>query len=158
MNVTVRSAVQADNLRIRPLQSEIAKLHFEGRPDLFRPEPRFYTEDEFARMLADPKRFIFVAQEEGIVVGYAFASVVHMRSHPTYVDFDVFHIDDICVLERCRGKGIGKMLFSVCKEEALRAHCMLMDLGVLSFNQDAISFYKSCGMTEQQRRMELILR
>ena len=159
MNITIRNAVQADNMKIRPLQEQIARLHHEGRPDLFKTEPRFHSEESFAKMLADPEHFIFIAEDEnGRVVGYAFAFVMHICNHPTYIDFDRFYIDDICVLEDCRRMGIGKRLFAECRKKAEETGCMVMDLGVFGFNKDAIAFYEACGMTEQQRRMEISLR
>jgi len=159
MNVVVRRAVLADNEKIRPMQAEIAKLHYEGKPELFKPEPRYYTNEDFAKMLADPERYVFVAEEDGgRIVGYAFAYIIHVRRHPTYIDFDRFYIDDICVLEECRGKGIGKRLFAACREAAAQTDCTTMELGVFGFNKGAIAFYEACGMTEQQRRMEIVLR
>ena len=50
--------------------------------------------------------------------------------------------------------GIGKRLFERCKEKAKALHCKNMDLGVFSFNREAIAFYEHCGMTERTRRME----
>lgn len=159
MNVVIRTAVQADNQKIRPLQREIAKLHYEGKPGMFKPEPRYHSEEDFAQMLSDPEHFVFIAEEEtGRVVGYAFAFVSHVRNHPTYIDFDRFYIDDICVLEECRGQGIGKRLFAACREQAEKTQCKVLDLGVFGFNTGAIAFYEACGMTEQQRRMEIVLR
>ena len=104
MHFNIRNAALRDHLTIRPLQKEIAELHYEGRPELFKPEPRYYSEETFARMLSDPRQFIFIAEDKNErVVGYAFACIMPVRNHPTYVDFDRFYIDDICVLEECRG-------------------------------------------------------
>lgn len=38
MNINIRTAVIDDCERIRPLQKEIADLHHNGRPDLFKTE------------------------------------------------------------------------------------------------------------------------
>ena len=74
MNITVRNAVPADCVRIRPLQKEIADLHYAGRPELFKPEARYFTEESFAQRLNDPKHTVLIAETEaGSVVGYAFA-------------------------------------------------------------------------------------
>jgi len=154
MEITIRSAVPEDCARIRPLQKEIADLHHEGRPDLFKTEARYFTEEAFAGRLQDPKHTVLIAEADGQVVGYAFAWVIAYRNHSTYVDFDCFYIDDICVLKSHRRMGIGKRLFERCKETAEALHCKNMDLGVFSFNREAIAFYEHCGMTERTRRME----
>ncbi len=155
MEITIRTAVMEDCARIRPLQKEIADLHHAGRPDLFKTEARYFTEEAFAERLRDPKHTVFIAEtEDGQVVGYAFAWVIAYRNHPTYRDFDCFYIDDICVLKSHRRQGIGKLLFEHCKEKARQLQCKNMDLGVYSFNRDAIAFYESCGMTFRTHRME----
>lgn len=155
MSITVRTAVPEDRERIRPLQQEIADLHHEGRPDLFKTEARFFNEEDFAARLSDPYHTVLIAEtENGEVVGYAFAWVIEYRNHPTYMDFDTFYIDDICVLKAYRRMGIGKRLFERCRTIAMEKKCRNIDLGVWHFNREAIAFYESCGMTERIRRME----
>ncbi len=154
-NITIRPAVPEDCARIRPLQKEIADLHHNGRPDLFRPEARYFSEEDFAARLTDPKHTVYIAETEtGEVVGYAFAWMIAYKDHPTYLDFDCFYIDDICVRASHQRRGIGKMLFECCKEKARRQGCKMLDLSVWAFNGDAIAFYEHCGMTERIRRME----
>ncbi|MBR5230907.1 MAG: GNAT family N-acetyltransferase [Clostridia bacterium] len=158
MPIRIRTAVEADRERIFPLQKEIADLHHAGRPDLFKTQPRFYTEEDFSKRLNDPDHSIFIAEDEtGSVVGYAFCWVIHNKNHPTYIDFDCFYIDDICVLKSCQRNGIGRKLFERCKQRAQEQHCKMIDLSVWSFNKEAIAFYESCGLSERIRRMSLML-
>ena len=158
MNIRIRPAVPADCGRIRPLQKEIADLHHAGRPDLFRPEGRYFTEEAFAERLADPAHSVFIAETEaGEVVGYAFAWVLSYRNHPTYRDHDSFYIDDICVLRSHRRHGIGRLLLEQCRRTALDRQCASVELGVWDFNREAMAFYRSCGMTPRTHRMELRL-
>ena len=155
MDITIRAAVQSDREKIRPLQQEIADLHREGRPDLFKTGARRISEEDFSQRLENPDHTILIAENENSeVVGYAFAWVIHYRNHPTYIDFDSYYIDDICVLGSHRRMGIGKRLFEHCKAIACEKHCKNIDLGVWGFNREAIAFYESCGMTERVRRME----
>ena len=114
-----------------------------------------FTKEAFAERLNDPKHTIYIAEtDNGEVVGYAFAWIVSYRNHDTYIDFDCFYIDDICVLKSCQRNGIGRGLFERCKKKAQEAKCKMIDLGVWEFNRDAIAFYKNCGMTDRIRRME----
>lgn len=155
MEINIRAAVAEDRIRIRPLQKEIAELHHEGRPDLFKNEPRYFTDESFAQRLQDPTHTVLIAEtEQGEVVGYAFGWLISIRNHATYIDFDRFYIDDICVLKAHRGKGIGKKLFAACKDVAEKNGCKDMELGVWAFNESAIAFYRSCGMTDRVRRMQ----
>jgi ribosomal protein S18 acetylase RimI-like enzyme len=158
MEFTVRSATQGDNFKIRPLQEEIAKLHFDGRPDLFKSEARYFSDEAFAERLSKPDYFAYIAEtSEGEAAGYVFSSVEKYRGHSTYRDFDSFYIDDICVLEKYRRRGIGKALFEKCREKACELKCHNIDLGVWNFNRDAVAFYEKCGMTIRMMRMEIRL-
>lgn len=157
MNITIRNAVIGDNIKIHPLQDEIAALHHDGRPDLFRTEARYYSDDIFAELLSDRDQFIYIAESGSEIVGYAFAKIIRYRGHSTCVDFDMFYIDDICVLGKYLRHGIGRLLFEQCRRQALLSGCYNIDLGVFAFNHGAIAFYESCGMRERMRRMELIL-
>ena len=155
MDIKIRNAEEADRERIRSLQEEIAELHHKGRPDLFKAEARCFTKEEFANRLNDPNHTVLIAETDtGEVVGYAFAWVIFYRNHSTFIDFDCFYIDDICVSKDFRRNGIGKMLFERCRQTAEEKNCKIMDLGVYAFNKEAVAFYKKCGMTERILRME----
>lgn len=157
MDFTIRPAAASDREKIRPLQTEIADLHHEGRPDLFRTEARYFTDESFAERLAAPGYYVFVAESAGEVIGYAFANIIKYRGHSTYIDFDSFYIDDICVLAKYHRNGVGEALFARCFEIARAEKCHNVDLGVFAFNKSAIAFYERMGMRERMRRMELVL-
>lgn len=154
----IRPAVPEDCQHIRPLQEEIALLHHKGRPDMFKPQARFMNQEAFTKRLSDPSHTILIAESEnGEIVGYVFAWLVSYRDNPVYLDFDRLYIDDICVLKKYQRLGIGKALLAKCVEIAKNLSCKDIELGVWSFNQEAITFYEHCGMTERARRMELPL-
>jgi len=157
MDFIIRNAVLSDRIKIRPLQKEIAELHYAGRPDLFKTEARYFTDESFAERLNSPEHFVFIADINGEAAGYAFANINKIRGHSTYIDFNSFYIDDICVLKKYRRMGIGSALFKVCLETAKINNCYNIDLGVWSFNQEAIAFYERVGMRERNKRMELII-
>ena len=157
MPIVIRRARPGDHLLIRELQQEVAALHYEGRPDLFQKEGRFYSEEAFSMLLADPDEWIWIAEADGKAVGYAFALVQRARNNATFRDFNRFYIDDVCVSSACQRQGIGRMLMEECKRQARLSHCHTIDLGVWSFNRNAIAFYESCGLKEREKRMELIL-
>ncbi len=157
-NIIIRNAVIADRERIRPLQREIAELHFSNRPDLFKETARFFTEEAFAERINDPKHTVLIAEaDDGIVAGYAFAWVISQRNHPVYSDFDCFYIEDLCVLKSHQKMGIGKKLIERCRQIAEEKNCKMIDFGVWSFNKNAISFFESLGFTERVRKMEYML-
>lgn len=157
MRITIRKAVPEDCHRILPLQEQISRLHFNGRPDLFKNQVRTYREDVFQGWLDSPAHIVLIAQVGEEIAGYAISWVIQYRDHPTYRDFDSFYIDDLCVLEKFRRLGIGSALMARCMDEAKGRKCKNVDLNVWSFNADAVAFYESCGLKERTKRMELRL-
>ena len=158
MKFHIREAVRDDREKIKILQKQIADLHRKGRPDLFKEEARYFDEDSFNWRINEPTHFIFIAESErGEVIGYAFAWLRYIRDHSSYLDRNELYIDDVCVLEKYQRQGIGRMLFNNLKEKAMANGCLTMELGVFSFNKEAIAFYESLGMTERIKRMELVL-
>ena len=145
MKFTVRKAVLEDCHRVLPLQTQISKLHIQGRPDIFKNEVRTYTQEQFQKWLDSPTHVLLIAEVNGEIAGYAFSWVISYREHPTYV------------LEKFHRQGIGRALIERCKAEARLRNCKNVDLGVWSFNKDAIAFYESCGMRERTKRMEIDL-
>ena len=54
-------------------------------------------------------------------------------------------IQRIYVLAECKGKGIGSLLMQIAEEEASKANCKRIWLGVWEHNDDAIAFYTKKG-------------
>ena len=56
----IRRAQEKDIPAIHDLLLQVLRVHHEGRPDLFKPEARKYTDDQLREILKDPERPIFV--------------------------------------------------------------------------------------------------
>ena len=149
----IRYARKDDIPGILELLSQICKLHHDARPDLFRLGRKFnYAEVE--EMLQDPNKPTLVAVEDGNVQGYAICVYKELKDHPTLVDRKVMYLDDLCVDEKSRGKGIGTALYDRVLELARETDCVNVELNVWAFNTSAVSFYEKCGMRPQRVIME----
>jgi len=60
------------------------------------------------------------------------------------------YMDDLFVCEEVRRQGIATKLFKDAEKKAVALGAKRLDLMVWDFNQSAIGFYKSLGMTEQR--------
>jgi len=157
MNLTVRRAVSNDITGIISLLLQIAALHHEARPDVFKHGSKKYNEHDLAIIFQDETRPVFVAVDESDnVLGYCFCQVIG-NSHPVMHDHTKLYIDDFCVDENCRKQGVGKKLFAAALEYAKQLNVHAIDLNVWEFNEDAIKFYESFGFTTRSRKMELVL-
>ena len=68
----IRKAEKKDIPQIETLLYQVAKVHSDGRPDLFQAGTKKYTSEELNELLEDYIRPIYVAEEEGKILGYAF--------------------------------------------------------------------------------------
>ena len=157
MNVTIRRARPEDLEDVLRLLRQIAALHEEGRPDIFRKNAAKYDAAAFEALLAREDETVFVAECGGVLVGYAFCELQVREDHPLLQDMRTLYVDDLCVDESMRGHGIGTMLLDAAKERAKELRCHNIDLNVWEFNESAKQFYEHYGMRTFRRYMEIVL-
>ena len=153
----IRFAENKDIAGILRLLQQIGKLHHEGRPDLFREKAQKYGPSQILALLQDSKTPVFVAAREDQVLGYCFCKVKDYTLDPVMEAHLSLHIDDLCVDEQHRGKGIGKALYMEACRYAKMRRCYNVTLNVWSFNEQAVKFYESLGLMPQKLGLESIL-
>ena len=151
----IRFAKGQDVPGIIKLLQQVGRVHHEGRPDLFRVNAQKYGPSQVLDMLG--KMPIFVAVEEDTVLGYGFCMFEQFRDHSVMTDRTTLYIDDICVLEECRGKHIGTAIYNEIVRYAKYRGCYNVTLNVWCCNEGAMKFYESLGMKPQKVGMEAIL-
>ena len=152
----IRKANENDIPRIIDLLHQVNMVHYEIRPDLFKPHTTKYNEQELQALLQDAKKPVFVF-DDGTVLGYAFCQVTEVKDDILLQDIKTLYIDDICVDETSRGKHVGKALFDFVLNYASSIGCRNITLNVWEGNDPAYRFYKNMGMQVQKTTMEIIL-
>lgn len=153
----IRLAVPGDMEAVNRLLRQVLKVHHEGRPDLFRPEGKKYSDEELLGIFSNPETPVFVYDRGGSVLGYAFCALQHTTAG-SQNPLTTLYVDDICIDENSRGQHIGKALFEKVKEYASSRGCYNITLHVWECNPGAMAFYRAMGMSPQYTSMELILR
>ena len=136
---------------------QVGGVHHDIRPDIFRPGAIKYTEKDLEELLADENRPVFVAVEEETVLGYCFCVIEDCRGTTVLTDRVEIYIDDLCVEEKCRGRGIAKALYTHVCAWAKDAGCAFVTLNVWCGNEGAMKFYEKMGMTPRKIFMEVKL-
>ena len=153
----IRFAEKQDVGGILTLLKQVGTVHHEGRPDLFRSGAQKYGASQVLAMLGSIESPIFVAVEDGQVLGYCFCQMQRHPQDPVLCDVLSLYIDDLCVDENCRGKGVGKALYeAVCRYAKMRK-CYNITLNVWACNESAMKFYQAMGLVPQKIGMESIL-
>ncbi|RZL07209.1 MAG: GNAT family N-acetyltransferase, partial [Pedobacter sp.] len=124
-------AVEGDCARLLELINELAI--YERAP-----EEVTVTIEEFidAGFGSDPVWKAFVAEENGIIIGFA----LYYTRYSTWKGRRLY-LEDFLVTEASRGKGVGKILFEAVIAEARKGNYSGMVWQVLDWNEPAINFY-----------------
>ena len=152
----IRPVEKRDIPRIYELLGQILRLHAELRPDVFRADREKYAPDGLEALLARPDRPAFVAEEDGVCVGYALCEI-RRPDAAQMLPRKVLYLDDLCVDSAFRGRGIGGALVAFVREYAARIGADSLELNVWECNADAVAFYERMGFKTQCRHMELTL-
>jgi ribosomal protein S18 acetylase RimI-like enzyme len=156
-NLTIRRAEERDIPVINKLLFEVLKVHSDVRPDLFKAGTKKYTDEELKEILADGKTPVFVAEQDGNVLGYAFCVHQQFVNNNNMTDIKTLYIDDLCVDEAARGMHIGKALYEYVVEYARAQGYYNVTLNVWADNVNAVKFYERIGLKIQKIGMEAVL-
>ncbi len=155
----IRKALNSDISDLNRLLLQVEAVHHNGRPDIFKSGGIKYEKAELEAILSDEKTPVFVyVSDDNKVVGYAFCVIKQEKDSPLLTDIKTLYIDDLCVDENIRGKGIGKALYEYVKGYAKEIDCYNITLNVWTLNDNAVRFYKALGLLPQKIGMEQILK
>ena len=154
---TVRRAEKRDIPAIMGLLKQVNRVHYEGRPDLFRLATK-YTEEELAAILDNDRTPVFVFEDSGgQILGHGFCVLQRPDNTRLLNDILTLYIDDICVDEAARGMGVGRALYEHILAYAREKGCYNVTLNVWSCNPGAVAFYEKLGLVPYKVGMEKIL-
>ena len=153
--MVTRVANVSDVDRILMLEEQVFELHSKSRPDWIGKNPLSYEYIE--SIVNGDNGMIFIAEVENQVVGHCIVFIREIRNHHLFHDMINIEVDDLCVDEKYRKKGIGKKLFEEVEKLAKEKGIKFIELNVWEFNQDAKGFYEHLGMKTRLNRMELMV-
>ncbi len=154
----IRSAALEDADGIYRLLYQVAAVHSDGRPDIFRQGAKKYNDSRLQEILNNPNTPVFVAvNDDNYLLGYAFCVVDEIKNHPLLMDDKSLYIDDLCVEETMRGQHIGKALLEYVRAYAKKIGCRRITLNVWECNPSARAFYDKNGFGILKTTMEQML-
>lgn len=154
----IRRATEKDLDKVNDLLEQVLTVHANGRPDIFIPGTKKYSDEELLQLFKDDSRPVFVStDEDDRVTGYAFCIHEEIKNANNLHDMKSVYIDDICVDEALRGRGIASGLYRFVREYAKEKGCYHITLNVWQLNPNARMFYEAMGMLPLKTVMEDIL-
>lgn len=153
----IRLANEHDIPGLLRLLQQVGQVHHEIRPDIFRSGALKYDDAALAQLLRDENRPVFAAVEEDRVLGYCFCIRRSYDGTAVSTCRKEIYIDDLCVEEACRGRGIATALYRHVCSWAREEGCAFITLNVWSGNDSAMAFYEKMGMKPRSITMDFPL-
>lgn len=153
----IRPAKITDIDRLSDLLYIVHNIHAEGRPDIFTIGKQKYTKEDLVSVIENNNTPVWVAEVDGVVVGYLFGIYEEIKDHQSLVNRKTLYIDDICVDDKYRGMKIGTNLYEYVKTIARENGCYDITLNVWNLNPGAMKFYEKLGLIPLKVTMEDIL-
>lgn len=132
---TVRKGTRRDANGFLVLVEELARFEHLEPP----------SEEGKRRLVADifdrGRINLLVARAGRVLAGYA----LYFYTYSSFLAKPTLYLEDLFVLDRYRGEGVGRMLFAKCVDIAVAERCGRMEWSVLNWNRNAADFYEGLG-------------
>ena len=140
MNVILREARPGDEAGILACITALAV--YEREPDAVHNTVEALTATLFG---PEPRAFAHVVERDGSIVGIA----VWFITYSTWTGRHGIWLEDLFVLGSERGRGYGKALMQALAAVCVEREYSRFEWTVLDWNEPAIGFYRSLGVTPQ---------
>src|SRR5258708_37910161 len=154
MPTAVRPATTADAEIMSSLNADVQAVHAAALPSRFKPPgPDTFPPDAAAALLSEPSNLVFIAEADGLPVGYAYAEGIRRPATPFTYAFDMVYLHHISLRAPHRRRGLGGALIDAVRSAARERRIDLVTLDVWTFNQEARAFFRRHGFTPFSERL-----
>ena len=153
--MNVRRASVDDAVVIASLGTIIQQMHYEERPDWFKPADEIVFTEMYRNRLMDPTVTAFIAEQDDVAVGFVVAEVQVRTDSPLGKAQTILIVDQIGVPSSQRRRGVGHELFNAVRELADQVSARRILLTTWEFNLDAHRFFEAEGFETEMRRMSM---
>ena len=151
----IRFAQYEDLEGVNALRKQVNDLHVLGKPEIFKAGFSEELRDYVYTIFRDPRQRIVVCEAEGAICGFAVLNHITRPENPFMYLRDFLDIDEFCVDEAHRRRGIATELIRFIREYAAQEGFDRIELNMWEFNRDALLFYESVGFSTYRRYMEM---
>lgn len=142
-DIKIRKIQKGDMKKIIPLLEQVSTLHINMRPDIFKEKTEANMEKEILDIINNEEKISFVAEENEKILGIIVLKIKEVINHINLKNSKVLWIEELCVDENNRGKGIGKILINNAKEIAKDLKCERLELNCWEANKMPLLFMKN---------------
>ena len=141
----VRRAVLGDEPTLALLNRFVHDMHHVRRPDYYKATRVDDVAAWFRERLETPPAALWIAEGDGIAVGYVVAFFFDRPDNPFRQARRWCEIDQIAVDPAWRRRGVGRSLMHAALDEARARGFSEVELSSWAFNTDAHALFRSLG-------------
>lgn len=153
MKITIENTTDA--LELAKLNESVQNIHHELNPEKFKPFNLFGVQKAFIQLLSSENVHAYLAKYEGEVAAYLLCIVLERKETEFQYGQSVLLIDQVCVLEKYRRKGIAKELLKRSVELAQENDIKEIEIDYWEKNRSAYAFFAANGFENQKNKMVL---
>jgi GNAT superfamily N-acetyltransferase len=153
--ISVRAGRILDLAALARLTGDVQALHFANRPDQFKPVDPDGIERWLVALLQSPSANVWVAEQDGTLVGYAAVAHRERAATPFCMARAWWDLEAMGVSAEHRRKGVGRALLQRVVSEAKAQGIAEIELNSWAFNAPAQAAFRSLGFTPKALRFEL---
>lgn len=150
----VRIAKREELQRVNEIRKQVAVLHANGRPDIFRDDFPQEMQDLVCLAFDAENSDVLVVIRDEIIVGFAMVDYVTKPLSLYNIERKYYEIRELGVDENFRRNGAGRELFDYIKSDAKQKGIDRIELDMWEFNQNTLKFYEAIGFKTYRRYME----
>ena len=157
MEITIRSAKAEDYEAVNAIVRYGQEEHAEALPHIFARLDRVVAMGWYYSFSDQKNKVILVAEYESAIVGIAMLELKKSPPYEALAPRIYAYMNELAVAPAYQRQGIGKMLYAASLQWALEREASSLELNVWEFNERAMAFYRSVGMSTLNRTMTMTL-
>ena len=152
--ITIRKALATDAPRLEELYVELENDGVFYQPQHFVMSPAGSRTKQVEEILSHDNQTILVAEDDGVVIGFAHLMVLHSKAVPCLKPESTVYLQDLVVTEAYRSRGIGTQMMDAIKEYGKAQGVDFLRTQVFPGNTDGMRYYERNGFTETMKTIE----
>ena len=152
MNCFIRKATNNDISALRELYLALEEDAVRYQPEHFVIGER--TEEFFQSIFDSDNQDILVADFDGEAVGFVHVMILQQKKVSCLKPQSAVYLQDLCVREDMRNKGIGSVLIRAAKDYGKEHKVDFIRTQVFPENVDGMRFYERNGFCEMMKTIE----
>ena len=152
--ISIRAAVDGDVEQLAALSASVQELHVAARPDAFKAVDPQVLGGLFRSRLAEAAVRIWIAEMEGVVVGYAVTVDKRQEENVHAHARSWREIEEIAVRVEYRRRGVASALFRHVEVATRADGISVVELNTWTFNDAARRSFERLGFVPKNTRYE----